>query len=116
MQFESYFRARGLQTPSVAVLMTRGSYFDTRELHFGSFLDLRDRPVKPVKDFGSLSGKRCEKMSQIDLQLDLQMGRFSVHFQYFFFLRVLWRELGGHLFLGIFLAVLSGIPGSGIWS
>ena len=35
--------------------------------------------------FGSLSGKRCEKRSQMDLQLDLQMGRFSVHFRYFYY-------------------------------
>jgi hypothetical protein len=38
----------------------------------------------PLGHFGSLSGKRCEKGSQIDLQLDLQMGRFSVHFRFFF--------------------------------
>ena len=40
----------------------------------------------PLGHFGSLSGKRCEKRSQIDLQLDLQMGRFSVHSQYFYYL------------------------------
>jgi hypothetical protein len=38
----------------------------------------------PLGHFGSLSGKRCEKRSQIDLQLDLQMGRFSVHSQFFY--------------------------------
>ena len=41
--------------------------------------------LRPVEHFGSLSGKRCEKRSQIDLQLDLQMGRFSVHFRYFYY-------------------------------
>ena len=38
----------------------------------------------PLGHFGSLSGKRCEKRSQIDLQLDLQMGRFSVHSRFFY--------------------------------
>ena len=41
--------------------MTRGSYFDTRALYFGSFLELRARPAEPVGHFGSLSGKRYEK-------------------------------------------------------
>ena len=39
----------------------------------------------PLGHFGSLSGKRCEKRSQIDLQLDLQMGRFSVHSRFFYY-------------------------------
>ena len=36
----------------------------------------------PLGHFLSLSGKRYEKESQSNLQLDLQMGRFSVHFQF----------------------------------
>ena len=87
--------------------MTRGSYFDTRGLHFGSLLDLRARPAAPVGHFSPLSGNKYEKSSQIDLQLDLQMKWFSVNFHVFIILWVLWRELGGHLFLGIFLAVFS---------
>ena len=43
--------------------MTRGSYFDTRGLHFGSLLHLRARPAEPVGHFGSLSGKKCEKVT-----------------------------------------------------
>ena len=39
----------------------------------------------PLGHFGPLSGKRCEKRSQVDFQLDLQMGRFSVHFRYFYY-------------------------------
>ena len=39
----------------------------------------------PLGHFGSLSGKRCEKRSQIDFQRDLQMGRFSVHSRYFYY-------------------------------
>ena len=41
---------------------------------------------------------------------------FGTSFNIFIILRVSWRELGGHLFLCIFLVVFSGIPGSGIWS
>ena len=57
----------------------------------------------PLGHFGPLSGKRCEKRSQIDLQLDLQMGRFSVHV----------------LYLVYFEGVMAGArrtPGSGYFS
>ena len=77
--------------------MTLGPYFETRGLGFGSFLELRDRPAEPVGHFGSLSGKRCDKKSQMEVQLELQMGRFSMHFQYlFYFVGVVagaWRRL-----------------------
>ena len=96
--------------------MTRGSYFDTRGLHFGSFLDLRARPAEPVGHFGSLSGKRCEKGHKWTSNWTSKWDGFRYIFDIFIILWVLWRELGGHLFLGIFLAVFSGIPGSGIWS
>ena len=77
--------------------MTRGPYFETHELFFGSFLELRARPAEPVGHFGSISGKRCEKKSQMEVRLELQMGCFSVHFQYlFYFVGVVagaWRRL-----------------------
>ena len=50
-----------IRTLSAAILMTQGPYFETHELFFGSFLELRARPAKPVGHFGSLSGKRSEK-------------------------------------------------------
>ena len=53
-------RARCIRTHSAAILMTRGPYFKTHELLFGSFLGLRARPVEPVGHFGSLSGKRVK--------------------------------------------------------
>ena len=52
-----------IRTHSAAILMTRGSYFETHELFFSSFLELRARPAEPVGHFGSLSGKRCEKVT-----------------------------------------------------
>ena len=50
-----------IRTHSAAISMTRGTYFGTHELLFGSFLELRARAAEPVGHFGSLSGKRCKK-------------------------------------------------------
>jgi len=43
--------------------MTRGLYLETHELLLGSCLELRARPAEPVGHFGSLSGKKYEKIT-----------------------------------------------------
>ena len=102
-------------TPSGAILMTRGPYFDTRALHFGSFLELRARPAEPVGHFGSLSGKRCEKGHKWRSNWSSKWHVFRYIFNIFIILLVLLRELGGDWFLGVLFAVFCGSPESGIW-
>ena len=68
----------------------------------------------PLGHFGSLSGERCEKAYNLTSKWTSKWDGFRYIFDLFIILRVLWRELGGHLFLGIFLAMFSERPGSGI--
>ena len=61
----------------------------------------------PLGHFGPLSGKRYEKRSQIDFQLDLQMGGFSVHLPYFYYFEGVmagaWRTpVSGYFSCGVF--------------
>jgi hypothetical protein len=64
---------------------TFGRLFVDLEWPWGSIVVSLGSIWAPLGHFGSLSGKRCEKRSQIDLQLNLKMGRFSVHFRYFYY-------------------------------
>ena len=65
--------------------MTRGRYFETHELLVGSFLELRARPAETVGHFGSLSGKKVRKKSQMEVQLELQIRRVAIHFRSLFY-------------------------------
>ena len=95
---------------------TFGRLFVGLEWPWGSIVVSLGSIWAPLGHFGSLSGKRCEKCHKWTSNWTSKWDGFRCIFDIFIILWVLWRELGGHLFLGIFLAVFSGIPGSGIWS
>ena len=110
-----------------APLWHPGVHFVTLGVHLGGFLwiwgDLGAPLWYPWAPFGHPWGtlahfleKGVKKGHKWTSNWTSKWDGFRYIFDIFIILRVLWRELGGHLFLGIFLAVFSGIPGSGIWS
>ena len=104
-----------IRTHSAAILMTRGPYFETHELLFSGFLELRARPAEPVGHFGSLSGKRCETNHKWRSNWSSKWDVFQYIFDICFTLWVLLRELGGDWFLGVRFATSCGSSESGIW-
>ena len=104
-----------IRTHSAAILMTRGPYFETHELLFGSFVELLARPAEPVGHFGLLSGKGCEKSQKMKSIWRSKRDVLQHIFDVCFTLWVLLRELGGDWFLGVRFATSCGSSGSGIW-
>ena len=83
-----------IRTHPAAIFMTWGPHFETHELFFGSFLELRARPAKPVGHFGSLSGKMCEASHKWRSNWRSKWDVFQYIFNICFTLWVLLRELG----------------------
>ena len=104
-----------IETLSGALLMTRGSYFDTRGLYFGGFLDIRARPAEPVGHFSLLSKKRCGKGHKLKSNRSSKWEVFRFVFDIMIILWMLLQELGADWFLGVLFAVFSKSLERGIW-
>ena len=85
-----------IRTHSAAILMTRGLYFETHELLVGIFWS-SGPGLRSQWDTLAHFLEKVRKMSQMEIQLELQMERFSIHFRYlFYFVGVVagaWRRL-----------------------